>query len=1125
MQKYSLFALLLAMLLGLNVVLPSVAHPVERNLCMGIDYSQPAQTAAHIVLRSKSIFEEATKTEHHSQPLKSLDSILGCIWRFENWTPKENDPRDFGFDYSTLVAGETTESLELIEKISDVAMAVRALGFHRQAIAIQELAVRLDKQGDNAATLLFSLSRLALMQVEDGNHRSAQRSLNEAADLTLKESMPDLSITEYLDVSGFIYGHQGKWSDAFTAHKSALESALESDRTDDAVVAEYMNNVGVAAFHLSQYELAERRLSDSRNLRQQLYSLNHPIQAESDHNLAKLLGVTNRVAEAIELQESAIATRTKVLQPEHPLIVDSLNDLAWLLSEQGNNDQALSLIEQSCDVTRRIRPDSHPSMATCYHNLSYQLKVMGRYGEALDNLEKALEIRLKLLVSPHPRIANSLNNLGLLYGILGEPEKQTELLEESFQQRQELFGQHHIDIASSLNNLGYAYAMQNKIKKAEIAFARALSMRESILPAGHQDIALTMSNLGYIQMLMGNLNDATELHRKALKIYSVFENSPADRIAHVVSGLGKIVEIENRLDEAQDLYFQALALLEKTDHRHLHAHISSSLARALRKTGQMESAVWFQKDAVNTIREDQLLLPETLQVSFLESNEDLFRTLANWLIEDNRLEEADQIMDLLDIYQNDQLLRSTEEEEAEKVILTPAELTFSGKVSTLISDLRSAMRRKLSVNKRDYENNNTGDLNRMLRSLSVEDVDVTRKKKQTLTRSDKCKAALPRAGSPPGRRPDKDSLVVRYLVSDESIQVLVSDINGYSSCTIYISRRTLGRMVGKMRKNIIQRKSAGNVLAGNQRMYRLLLGPIEGLLATVQPKRLIIDPDSVLRFLPFHALYNGKQYLGERFSVSNITEGYEATVNANFNLYIAGFGVAEKHKYGMYPLPNVRTELNDIIKENDSDQGAIPGEVYLDENFTENRYIEAIEKEIPFLHITGHFIFNRGKLRNSFYLAGNDKILPASTIVQPTANDDALNGVSLIAFPSCETALSSDEISNIGNYKQPVERTFEGESLAGGAIRSGARTVLASLWKVEDLSTATFSRQFYRYVSMGYGKSVSLMRTRSDFVSGRLSCENVGSDPLTTVSSDMKNCTADWRHPFYWAGIVMYGAP
>ena len=45
-------------------------------------------------------------------------------------------------------------------------------------------------------------------------------------------------------------------------------------------------------------------------------------------------------------------------------------------------------------------------------------------------------------------------------------------------------------------------------------------------------------------------------------------------------------------------------------------------------------------------------LPESLQVSYLESNEGLFRTLAGWLIEDNRLEEANQIMDLMDVFQS-----------------------------------------------------------------------------------------------------------------------------------------------------------------------------------------------------------------------------------------------------------------------------------------------------------------------------------------------------------------------------------------------------------------------------------------------------------------------------------------
>lgn len=1117
-------------LLGLSSVSPRVVYSTGEELCKQIDYNQPELAASNLLLHSRSIIKSTTERSHlersHlSSQLKEFDSILTCISSLEDWIPRKDDPRDFGFDFNTLLAGEITNSIELVEKSSSVAMAVRSLGFQEQAIAIQELAVELDKRTNNPSSQLFSISRLALLQLENGDHRGAEHSLEDAATLALQESVTNLAIAEYLDVTGLLYGYQGKWSDALAAHSAALASVLETGRKAKPFVAEYMNNVGVANFHLSDFKLAESKLRESRELRQQLYPRSHPIQAESDHNLAKLLGATNRVARAIELQEAAISNRKSVLPPEHPLIADSLNDLAWLLSEQGINEQALTLIKQSCDVTRRIRTDSHPSMATCYHNLAYHFKLMGRYGESLENLEKALDIRQKVLVSPHPVTANSLNNLGLLYGVLGNPEKQTELLEESYKQRQGLFGQNHIDVASSLNNLGYAYAMQNNIIKADLAFAEALFIRQALLPEGHQDIALTMSNMGYVKMLMGDLTVASEYHNNALQIYSALETVPHDRIAQVIGNLGKVAEMENRLDESQDLYFQALGLLTNSEHRHLHAHTSSSLARALRKKGQLDSAVWFQKDAVNTIREDQLLLPETLQVSFLESNEDLFRTLANWLIEDNRLEEANQIMDLLDIYQNDQLLRSTEKSRAERVYLTSAEITFSDKVSALISDVSSAMRRKWYDENGEIENIDTDGLNHKLHNLLSEVLNDTSKKKQTLTEQDECSAVQSVKSTALNQYLNEDALIVRYLVSDESTRVLVSGINGYSSCIINVSQRTLGRMVGKIRKDIINKKSARSALTGNQWMYKRLIGPIEELLAGTSPKNIFIDPDSVLRFLPFHALHDGKQYLGERFSVSNITEGFSSTVNSYFNLYIAGFGVAKKHKYGTYPLPSVRTELNGIVKENESDQGAIPGEVYLDENFTESRYIEAIEKEIPFLHITGHFVFNHGKLRNSFYLAGNDKILPASTIVQPTDKDNALGGVSLIAFPSCETALSSDEISSIGTYKQPVEHTFEGESLAGGAIRSGARTVLASLWKVEDFSTAVFSKQFYRYVSKGYGKSVSLMKTRSDFLSGRVSCENSESDLLATASSDSQTCTADWRDPFYWAGIVMYGAP
>jgi len=134
-------------LLALTCAFSTVVHAAEETLCKEIDYSQPDKTATYLLRHSRSIYDAATETAHHAQQIEDLDSILSCITDSGYWVPRKDDPRDFGFDYHTLVTGDPAESVELVGKISSVAMAVRSLGLYEHAISIQQLAVTFAGRG------------------------------------------------------------------------------------------------------------------------------------------------------------------------------------------------------------------------------------------------------------------------------------------------------------------------------------------------------------------------------------------------------------------------------------------------------------------------------------------------------------------------------------------------------------------------------------------------------------------------------------------------------------------------------------------------------------------------------------------------------------------------------------------------------------------------------------------------------------------------------------------------------------------------------------------------------------------------------------------------------------------
>ncbi len=81
----------------------------------------------------------------------------------------------------------------------------------------------------------------------------------------------------------------------------------------------------------------------------------------------------------------------------------------------------------------------------------------------------------------------------------------------------------------------------------------------------------------------------------------------------------------------------------------------------------------------------------------------------------------------------------------------------------------------------------------------------------------------------------------------------------------------------------------------------------------------------------------------------------------------------------------------------------------------------------------------------------------------------------------------------------------EGEgilSLARGFAYSGSKSVLLSMWEIEDRSGSEIIKNFYRYIKRGYSKSSALKKARIKF---------------------LKNADQLRSHPYFWSAYVLYG--
>jgi CHAT domain-containing protein len=301
--------------------------------------------------------------------------------------------------------------------------------------------------------------------------------------------------------------------------------------------------------------------------------------------------------------------------------------------------------------------------------------------------------------------------------------------------------------------------------------------------------------------------------------------------------------------------------------------------------------------------------------------------------------------------------------------------------------------------------------------------------------------------------------------------------------TAVISARELETIIDLMQEAIMiprERIFIENFLEPSQQLYLQLIQPFEPLLKINNIQNIVFVLDSRLRNIPIASLYDGQQYLIEKYNVAiapslQLIDPQPLTQK---QLNVLGGGLTEARQ-GFSALPNVELELQQI-------QAQTQSEILLNENFTEPLFNREVS-QVPFsvIHLATHGKFS-SELEDTFILTWNEKINIEELRNLLKADAKQLNPIELLVLSACQTA-AGDERAGLG--------------LAGMAVRSGARSTIASLWSVNDESTALLMNYFYQELSQ-------LNRTKA---------EALRRAQLKVLQQQ------DFAHPYFWAAFVLVG--
>ena len=264
-------------------------------------------------------------------------------------------------------------------------------------------------------------------------------------------------------------------------------------------------------------------------------------------------------------------------------------------------------------------------------------------------------------------------------------------------------------------------------------------------------------------------------------------------------------------------------------------------------------------------------------------------------------------------------------------------------------------------------------------------------------------------------------------------------------------------------------------------LYNKILKPIESDLVANEIETLAFVPDGALQNVPMSALHDGESYLLEEYELV-VIPGLQLLKERSPNpleLKAIAAGLSEGRD-SFIPLPAVTEEVEAIAEH-------LPSEILLNEQLTAANLQKVLsDRPFPILHLATHGQFS-SQLDDTFLLMwdGRLNLNTFANLLWERESGKAIP-LELLVLSACQTAKGDDRAA-LG--------------LAGMSVRSGARSTLASLWSVNDESTARLMVTFYQFLVQFQGDRAKALRE------AQLSLLE---DPA-------------FQQPYYWAPFILVG--
>lgn len=841
-------------------------------------------------------------------------------------------------------------------------------------------------------------------------------------------------------------------------------------------------------------------------------------------NLAAVVEKQGDILTALQYNQRSLDLFFKHHSNTHPEALIVYNNLGGDYLGVGNYEKGASYLEGAYEALRLSGRSERSPTDIILNNLGYAYYECGDIDKAILSYQKAIAIRKETYGEGHLRTLLSQLHLSSMYVERDEPELSIQLLEACKTALEEQGESGAFLLAVCHNNLAISYRDTKAYDEALANYQAALALYKARKTSTTANQAQAHQNLARTWIEKGDYLKALQSTAQAIELFESTNGPDASETIYAKGALGEPLYLLKQYGKARAQYEEAFTQWGIDSNTADFSKLEDKVSTLKLLASAVECYWAIYQDTKDIADLEQLLVYGKIAVRLLDHQRNrLGAEQTKTLLTDQYYQLYERIIHAnLILGENDR--RAIQEARAyanaarantlQDAIRQAGATQFAGVPQDLV-----IRRRELRVNISFLEkqlqsiaSDEAGEIHKQLFNLQREQEQLEQQTAQDYpSYYELLRSKVSLSGEELGQALPAETAMIHYFLGDGLIAAFITHPNGshttWAPLPEGFDETVKDFLVALSTPPANETPDSRSFQSIAETLYTQVFAPVAKYLPS-NTKHLVIIPDGLLSYLPFELLCSSdSKGTPSFFNLPYLLSSYSFTYAPSSFVWQQ---LRQKQNTGdraIIMAPQFqKVEIGDDVFANSRVTNL--GPLYFNQEEAEHignilasrplfgstatldAFLHA-SQEARFLHFATHAKINEANPRYSYLaFSGADEQQDSNRLFLADIYNLKL-AADMVVLSACETG--------VGKLKRGEGML----SLARGFAYAGAKSIVPSLWAVNDQSTADIMTAFYQYLDSGLNKAEALRAAKLDY-----------------LQSQTSERTA---HPYYWAPFIVIG--